>query len=106
MNRVGRAALQARIFAVFIRFRLYSDAAATGWGWAIDDLVIQDAALGLPPGEESDPRRDLPSRVVLEQNVPNPFNPSTRIDFELKKHTFEAAADIASVKLWADCQPL
>lgn len=28
---------------VLLRFRLYSDAAATGWGWGIDDLRIQIA---------------------------------------------------------------
>lgn len=31
--------------------------------------------------------------------------PGKSIDFEVKKHTFDAAADIASVKVWADCHP-
>ncbi len=26
---------------IFIRFRLYSDAAVIGWGWAVDNIVIQ-----------------------------------------------------------------
>jgi hypothetical protein len=30
---------------VIIRFRLFADAAAYGWGWAIDDLLIQDNAI-------------------------------------------------------------
>jgi len=27
---------------VFIRFRLFSDPFAAGWGWAVEDLKIQD----------------------------------------------------------------
>lgn len=41
---------------IFIRFRLFSDPFANGWGWAIDNLVIQDNATAvnqaeLSPGE-------------------------------------------------------
>ena len=32
---------------VFIRFRLFTDAATTGWGWVIDNLFIQDAVTGI-----------------------------------------------------------
>jgi len=32
---------------VVIRFRLFADQSANGWGWAIDNLQIQTAALGL-----------------------------------------------------------
>ncbi len=32
---------------VLIRFRLFSDAVATGWGWAIDNLRIQDTPVAV-----------------------------------------------------------
>jgi len=33
------------------------------------------------------------------------LEPGRSLDFEVKKHTFKAAADIKSVKVWADCRP-
>jgi hypothetical protein len=32
---------------VFIRFRLFANATTSGWGWAIDNLFIQDAVTGV-----------------------------------------------------------
>ena len=32
---------------VFIRFRLFSDPSLTGWGWAIDNLRIQDSSVAV-----------------------------------------------------------
>jgi len=32
---------------ILIRFRLYSDAASIGWGWVIDDVVIQSEGTGI-----------------------------------------------------------
>jgi hypothetical protein len=61
---------------VLLRFRLYSDGFVRGWGWAIDNLVIQDNAVATPD--------EVPLAVVgLDQNYPNPFNPSTTISFSL-----------------------
>lgn len=48
---------------VLIRFRLYADASVNGWGWAIDNLFIQD------------PITALESQVVTDAEIyPNPFN--------------------------------
>ncbi|MCS6973118.1 MAG: T9SS type A sorting domain-containing protein [Cyclobacteriaceae bacterium] len=48
---------------VLIRFRLFADAAVNGWGWAIDNLYIQD------------PITAIESSVASEISVyPNPFN--------------------------------
>jgi hypothetical protein len=33
---------------LIIRFRLYSDPYAHGWGWSIDDLSIKSVAAGIP----------------------------------------------------------
>jgi hypothetical protein len=32
---------------IFVRFRLFSDQLTAGWGWAIDDLEIQNLVTGL-----------------------------------------------------------
>lgn len=34
---------------VLIRFRLFTDATTSGWGWAIDNLFIQDPITGIEP---------------------------------------------------------
>ncbi|WP_420318020.1 T9SS type A sorting domain-containing protein [Ekhidna sp.] len=50
---------------VLLRFRLHVDRFLTGWGWAIDNLVVQDLPLGL----------DAASRLSLTM-YPNPFSRS------------------------------
>lgn len=61
---------------ILIRFRLFSDPFAHGWGWAIDNLTIQDPAtashLNLSPGN---------IRVY-----PNPFQGSFKVITEPKMH--------------------
>jgi photosystem II stability/assembly factor-like uncharacterized protein len=62
---------------ILIRFRLYSDALLHGWGWAIDDLEIQQT-LG-----SGDQRASKPIEYRLSQNHPNPFKSNTTIAFGL-----------------------
>jgi hypothetical protein len=64
---------------ILVRFRLFSDQLTTGWGWLIDDLVIQGQFVGVE-GE-----KEIPTQFALNQNYPNPFNPSTTISFSLPK---------------------
>lgn len=55
---------------VLFRFRLASDQEVTGWGWAIDNLVIQSVTTGADD-------------VLAEDNVsiyPNPFQNSIYVD--------------------------
>lgn len=66
---------------VLLRFRLYADGFVTGWGWAIDNLEIQERILGI------DPEDRLPQTFALEQNYPNPFNPATYIKYQLPKES-------------------
>lgn len=63
---------------IFIRFRLSSDPGWVAWGWAIDNIHIQD-------GVSSINNDLLPTTFVLKQNYPNPFNPETRIDYYLPR---------------------
>ncbi len=63
--------------SVFIRFRLFADAGLAGWGWAVDNLAIQQEATSV--GSD-----DLTPRTFgLAQNYPNPFNPTTSIRYSL-----------------------
>lgn len=80
MYRHREMNLQSRFNAgenVFVRFRLFSDAGVTSWGWAIDNLEIQQRLTGVETNTA------LPTRFALAQNYPNPFNPSTTINYEL-----------------------
>ncbi len=62
---------------VLIRFRLFSDDNTVGWGWLIDDLIIQGQFVGVENEVQ------VPVKYALNQNYPNPFNPSTTISFAL-----------------------
>ncbi len=62
---------------IFIRFRLFSDELAVGWGWVIDNLSIQGNLVGIKDNSI------IPIKYSLNQNYPNPFNPSTTISFSI-----------------------
>ena len=69
---------------VLVRFRLYSDPGAVGWGWMIDNLKIQPDLSETPLAAAS------PTAYRLYENYPNPmtpFNPSTAIRFRIPVET-------------------
>lgn len=66
---------------ILIRFRLFADELVNGWGWAIDNLEIQQLLSGVSESE----RQITPKTFNLSQNYPNPFNASTTILFSVPK---------------------
>jgi photosystem II stability/assembly factor-like uncharacterized protein len=62
---------------ILLRFRLFADAFVNGWGWAIDNVRIQESATGISENNQ------LPFTFALSQNYPNPFNPATVIHYQL-----------------------
>ena len=62
---------------IFIRFRLFSDPYAHGWGWVIDDLAIQD-----PPTVN----RSIAAVPVRLMVYPNPTTNQLNIQASFDKH--------------------
>lgn len=62
---------------VLIRFRLYADGGANGWGWMIDNLEIQ------PNSPAAAPDGARPAALALDQNMPNPVRSQTVIRYAL-----------------------
>jgi hypothetical protein len=62
---------------IIIRFRLFSDQLATGWGWAIDNVSIQDPALAAEKGLEAAlsvyPNPTKGNIVVSAEGVASPY---------------------------------
>jgi len=64
---------------VLLRWRLSADGFVTGWGWAVDNIVVTGS--GATAVGDTPPART----VTLGQNYPNPFNPVTTIRFSLPR---------------------
>ena len=61
--------------------------------WAVPVTLNRNS---IPPAAVSKSSRDIPKSFVLSGAYPNPFNPSTRIDFDIP---FECGRDGIPVRL-------
>ena len=71
---------------VKIRFNYYTDSGTPGDGFYFDDFRVVDykaTASSITPISSV-----IPKSYSLEQNFPNPFNPETKIKFDLPKNSF------------------
>lgn len=64
---------------ILVRFRLFADTNTNGWGWAVDNINIQDGVVSVESGST------VPTVFSMSQNYPNPFNPTTQINYALPK---------------------
>ena len=66
---------------LWLRFRMTSDSTTSFIGWLVDDIYLMvDTTKRQISIEEFE---GLPTRFSLQQNFPNPFNPTTTIRFDL-----------------------
>jgi len=65
--------------SIYFRFRFYSDGTENKHGWFIDNIRLTANNIV----EVLENNKKLPQKTVLYPNTPNPFNPSTEIEFDL-----------------------
>jgi len=66
---------------ISIRFHFISDMMFNGKGWFIDDIKIEEGSTGI-----KDETGSMPLKYNLYENYPNPFNPSTIIQYRIPKN--------------------
>lgn len=81
-----------RVTGSFTMFSIISADPAITDQVEIDDIVVR--MVGTPVGVEESPL-SLPNSFMLKNNYPNPFNPTTNIEFSLAK------SDFASLKVYS-----
>jgi Secretion system C-terminal sorting domain len=94
MGRIFRPGEQ-----VVLRFRLFVDQSANGWGWAIDNLQIQTAALGL---------EDYLVSLDDVRVYPNPTEGGLQVSAQFKKAAKQLrvrVTDAIGRQVYADAQP-
>jgi hypothetical protein len=65
---------------IFVRFRLTNSDTTSNFGWLVDDIELMPIATGVAADNAT-----VPLEYSLSQNFPNPFNPTTRIQYSIKE---------------------
>lgn len=68
----------ARVSGEWLTFAFVGSAADSGTTFKLDNITVEGFATSVESGETQ-----IPESFALEQNFPNPFNPSTTIQYDL-----------------------
>jgi hypothetical protein len=78
---------------IYLKFNFSSDATLNDPGWFIDNIkIISSSGIAANEGET------VPAPAKLYKNYPNPFNPSTKIEYALPAHSQNASIQIFNLK--------
>jgi hypothetical protein len=78
---------------IYLKFNFSSDATLNDPGWLIDDLkIVSSSGIAANEGET------VPVAGKLYKNYPNPFNPTTKIEYVLPGKSKDASIHIYNLK--------
>ncbi len=76
---------------ILVRFRLFSDPAAVGWGWMVDDIQIQNVVLGLD--------KEFEGKFEI---YPNPVTDISTVAYDSPENGFLTLIGMDGKILWSE----